>query len=321
MAASIDGTGPTAEDYNDDDDDDEDEEDEDEDADADDGRDSRRREKGEGGPRPHSLDRHARPHKLDDLRQKGEGTVKQWANPTPLHSYSPVTAATKTETTDENNATAPVPAETETEAPISINAKDDESLTKASNARTLGRSTLGRKVRGTMLWTSDSSDPVAVPPLPSTPEATSAEGAPLERTESIETAVLVDEDPSQLQPLDIVSAPVEDEPDVPEPVVPKDEIELLEEEGKIPPISSVSPLPPPSANEVPPGPEADQTKESEEMHEVPLNEKGPEEVAAAESGSKTDATDTEATDPEPVAKDELADAPSSIDGETEEVKQ
>jgi hypothetical protein len=300
----------------DEDEDDEDEEEEEEDEeDVADERDSRRREKGEGGRRPHSLDRHPRPHKLDDLRQKGDGTVKGWTQAT---GGAQSQSDTPTPIPEVNETAAPAaPASTETFAlkprlPKDISAPNSN----ASTARTLGRSTLGRKGRGTMLWTSDTPESVpAVPeeqqtqPQAPTPVTIPGEGAPLQRTESVETAIMIDPEhdvdiESQILPTasdshDTIStsseAPdVQGEPDVPEPAVPKDEIELLEEEGKIPSAeSTVSPLPPPESGEVGKPDSVDSTPEvdgQEEMQEIKLDEPTTDvtsEVAPVESGPET----------------------------------
>lgn len=92
---------------------------------------------------------------------------------------------------------------------------------------TLGRGTLGRgkQSRGTMLWSSDA------PPVPTLWTAAEDPGVGLTRSDSIESAVHIGRDEVA------EDAESESEP------VPKDEIELLEEQGKIPVQPSASPPP------------------------------------------------------------------------------
>jgi len=270
VAESLDGVTPEEEDEEEDEDEDDEEEER-----------SRSRDKGEGGRRPHSLDRHARPHKLEDLR----GTVKGWTQDSdkgadagkdtaPIETESPSTTES-TESSkgatddkeqerqkalkaafDEANTLAPqtapesgTPTEpTQNPDPISLNSTQTYSLKprtkkdKPSSKIPLpphGTGTLGRgkKGRGTMLWSSDS---------PSTSEAATTptvetEENPLERTDSIETAILAPEDLEGEGPVAPVIGPEPKGEDV-EEEVPKDEIELLEEEGVLAPLPSSSPI-------------------------------------------------------------------------------
>lgn len=278
MAESLDGAAPEEE--NEDEDEEEDEDSEEEER-------SRSRDKGEGGRRPHSLDRHARPHKLEDLR----GTVKGWpqggekdtdagkdpaptdtaptgmepSDPSLTTESSPGSSDDKEQerkealkaASDEADSPAPSTAPESTPPtesrlqpdPTSLNTTQTYSLKprtkkdKPSSKIPLpphGTGTLGRgkKGRGTMLWSSDS---------PSTSEATTtptveSEENPLERTDSIETAILAPEDLEGEGPVPPVIAPEPKEEDV-EEEVPKDEIELLEEEGVLEPIPASSPIP------------------------------------------------------------------------------
>jgi len=108
---------------------------------------------------------------------------------------------------------------------------------------TLGRNSLGRKSRGTMLWSSDSNEePPPVPPLPSI--AGDQSGAPLERTESVETAIFVPEETESGVEAPASESTGPEDPPLEPASVPKDEIELLEESGALAPEPSVSPLPP-----------------------------------------------------------------------------
>ena len=229
MAESLDGVTPEEED----DDEDEDEDDEEEER-------SRSRDKGEGGRRPHSLDRHARPHKLDDLR----GTVKGWTqdgekgadvgkDTAPSETESPPSTTLPTESSkeprddkeqersttlkaapDETNTPVPETAPESTPPtesplnpdPISLSTTKTYSLKprtkkdKPSSKIPLpphGTGTLGRgkKGRGTMLWSSDSpSTSNTTPASEGTTPTVESEENPLERTDSIETAILAPED-------------------------------------------------------------------------------------------------------------------------------
>ena len=90
-----------------------------------------------------------------------------------------------------------------------------------------------------MLWSSDS---------PSTSEAATTptvetEENPLERTDSIETAILAPEDLEGEGPVPPAITPEPKEEDIEEEAVPKDEIELLEEEGVLAPLPTSSPMP------------------------------------------------------------------------------
>ena len=277
VAESLDGVTPEEEDE----DEDEDEDDEEEER-------SRSRDKGEGGRRPHSLDRHARPHKLEDLR----GTVKGWTqdgekgadagkDTAPTETESPPTTSHPTESSegssddkeqerqkalkaafDEANTpasqTAPEPAppiepsQIQNPDPISLNTTQTYSLKprtkkdKPSSKIPLpphGTGTLGRgkKGRGTMLWSSDSPSTTNEAEAATTPTVETEEN-PLERTDSIETAILAPEDLEGEGPVAPVITPEPKEEDV-EEEVPKDEIELLEEEGVLAPLPSSSPMP------------------------------------------------------------------------------
>ena len=338
-----------------DDDEEEDEEDEEEDEDDDeddsvDERDSRRREKGESGRRPHSLDRHPRPHKLDDLRQKGEGTVKSWTGVTGCQSTQSDASTPIPEASESVATPAPAPGSTETYAlkpkPLRENTIQGSN---ASTARTLGRSTLGRKGRGTMLWTSDTSEPDPVPSILEQPQQQAPEGvdagvgAPLERTESVETAIMIDPEhdtePQILPPTansNEDDTPSPEEPDVPEPAVPKDEIELLEEEGKIPPVdSSVSPLLPPKSGEI--GPEAitkDEEQEQEQqtkaevevageddLQEIKLDEPSSDDISASASDLDSEQpSKLESTSESTPASEDKDDSPSVKQSTDSEVK-
>lgn len=250
MADTLDGKSPEIEVEEDDEQEDEEEEDEEEDEEAEE-RDSRSRDKGESGRRPHSLDRHARPHKLDEWRPTLEGTVKGKPTPEPESqppSYSPPTEdAPSTSTTHTN----PDPVSLSTSQTYSLkprfpreSSKVKQQIKEARNEReigTLGRSTLGKKSRGTMLWTSDTDTPAKDI---STPTAETP-GTELERTDSVETAILAPSDLEGDGPVSVGLTPeVGREEEEEEVVVPKDEIELLEEEGVLKTEGAVSPLPP-----------------------------------------------------------------------------
>lgn len=270
--------------------DDDDEEDEDEDE-GDEERDSRSRDKGESGRRPHSLDRHARPHELGGWRQKGpaaaEGTVRGWPQVQPDQpakaeeaSEPPVSQASQDQdlsiaSSSSASVSTATPASTSMPSsstgtttnpdPVSSNTSQTYSLKprppkdggkpkqhldiNKKEIGTLGRSTLGKKSRGTMLWTSEPAvPPTQDVPSVSTPTAETV-GAPLERTGSVETAILAPEDLEGDGPMPAVKegggmpTGVEEAGEEEMPV-PKDEIELLEEEGKLDIKAAVSPLPP-----------------------------------------------------------------------------
>ncbi len=124
----------------------------------------------------------------------------------------------------------------------------------------------GKQPRGTMLW---SSDAPPVPELHPEPEQIDDAGLALARTESTETAVHVGP---------------EDEVEEEKPV-PKDEIEMLEDEGKIPVESSMAPLPQQTPEEATPE-QVEEMREGEEdgMEEVKLeDEVVPEEAEASET--------------------------------------
>lgn len=106
--------------------------------------------------------------------------------------------------------------------------KTDPFWSSPQSSATLSR---GKQPRGTMLWNSDMS---SIPAIPVGPE--------LSRTESNQTAVLLD-GPGETAEEDVAGESEEIE------VVPKDEIELLEEEGVLPSETAVSPLPPPAEGE------------------------------------------------------------------------
>lgn len=342
VADVIDGK-QAVDDEDDDEEDDEDEDEDDDEEDTVDERDSRRREKGESGRRPHSLDRHPRPHKLDDLRQKGEGTVKGWTavnagQPTRSDASTPIAEASESVAT-------PAPASTETYA-LKPKMPRDNTIqgSHASTARTLGRSTLGRKGRGTMLWTSDTPDPDPVPSIPEQPQqpvlegADAGGGAPLERTESVETAIMIDPEhdtePQILPPTsDEDSTPSPEDPDVPQPVVPKDEIELLEEEGKIPPVdSSVSPLPPPVSGELASDhtttdqePKSEKKTEVEaevagedDLQEIKLDESPSDDPSAKELPTNSESNSESTTSISTVNKDDVPTVKQSADSEKPE---
>jgi hypothetical protein len=276
VAESLDGVTPDEEDEEEDEDEDEEEEER-----------SRSRDKGEGGRRPHSLDRHARPHKLEDLR----GTVKGWTqdgekgadagkDTAPTETESPPSTSQATDSSESSSddkeqerqkalkaafdaantpasQTAPesaAPTESsQNPDPISLNTTQTYSLKprtkkdKPSSKIPLpphGTGTLGRgkKGRGTMLWSSDSPSTSNEAEAATTPTVETEEN-PLERTDSIETAILAPEDLEGEGPVAPVITPETKEDEIEEEVVGKDEIELLEEEGVLAPLPSSSPIP------------------------------------------------------------------------------
>jgi hypothetical protein len=251
VADTLDGKSPEIEVEEEDEQEDEEEEDEEEEDEAEE-RDSRSRDKGESGRRPHSLDRHARPHKLDEWRPTLEGTVKGKPTPEPETqppSYSPPTEDASSSSTTYTN---PDPISLSTSQTYSLkprfpreSSKVKQQIKEARNEReigTLGRSTLGKKSRGTMLWTSDTDTPAK--DTVSTPTAETPE-AELERTDSVETAILAPSDLEGDGPVSVsLRTEVGGEDDDEEVAVPKDEIELLEEEGVLETEEAVSPLPP-----------------------------------------------------------------------------
>lgn len=115
--------------------------------------------------------------------------------------------------------------------------------TKKAGGGVMGKGTKGRgkQSRGTMLWSSDTAE--ITPSIPEVPPVPSlGGGADLGRTDSRESAIYIGTEepstPTQEEPKFALNDDVEEE-------VPKDEIELLEEQGKLEVESDVSPLPPP----------------------------------------------------------------------------
>ncbi|ORY31020.1 Mob1/phocein [Naematelia encephala] len=125
--------------------------------------------------------------------------------------------------------------------PLHVEGQVDPPVTVQRSGTIMAKGTLGRgkQSRGTMLWTSDDAPPL---PLPE------RDPNGLTRSESIESIVRVEptEIPAGIEESVSTSST---EPPIPVPDVPKDEIELLEEQGAISPATSVSPLKPPSAEE------------------------------------------------------------------------
>jgi hypothetical protein len=194
-----------------DEDEDEDEEEEEEEEESEEEPDTRGRgEKGDSKEkRTRSLDRHGPPSSLDMPKAARNGTIMPDPAATPL--------------ADDTNA-----------ANMDMSPGKEDPFRSSPRA---GRGTLGRgkQPRGTMLWTSDMS---GVPAIPIGPE--------LSRTESSQTAILIEEPEDTADASGTVvgggeKAAEEDEDDA----VPKDEIELLEESGVLKSEATVSPLPPP----------------------------------------------------------------------------
>ena len=178
---------------------------------------------GPGGVRrPHSLDRHAGPH--EDLR--------------PSSTAAATAVGAKSGDTDTPPWASAVKGSLRGELTL-----------RGGKGGTLAR---GKQARGTMLW---SSEPDVEPEAAATPAATDSADHSLERTESIESAIhipsVVEAAAEPEQPSDIAIAAATVPPPSDEQV-PKDEIELLEEKGEIPPEPSVSPLP--TATEAPVAP-------------------------------------------------------------------
>jgi hypothetical protein len=164
---------------------------------------------------------------------------------------------------------------------------------------TMGR---GKQPRGTMLW---SSDAPPVPELHPEPEQIDDAGLALARTESTETAVHVGP---------------EDEVEEEKPV-PKDEIEMLEDEGKIPVESSMAPLPQQTPEEATPE-QVEEMREGEEdgMEEVKLeDEVVPEEAEASETAQVDEIPDQ--TAPEQIESfDDSPPTPAASTGQEVPVK-
>jgi hypothetical protein len=213
-----------------DDDDSEQDEDEDEDGDGARGRDVVSGE-GQGQERrTHSLDRHPvsnlDPIQPPRLPPKDMETQKEKS---PGLKLEEISATPESRTYSQDTMTAQ---------------KFDRNMTMGKG--TLGR---GKQSRGTMLWTSDT---------PSVPEDEDGAGEAGEgvggmtRSDSQDTMVHVGPETAQTVPeaesSEIGSVgdakDLEAREDETGEVVPKDEIELLEEEGKLKPEPSVSPLPP-----------------------------------------------------------------------------
>ena len=106
---------------------------------------------------------------------------------------------------------------------------EPEGMFNPPRGGTISRGTTGRgkQPRGTMLWSSDNT----TPPLPTqAPTIDPGPGAELSRTESVETAIHVGDADPQENNGGSAAAPID---------VPKDEIDLLEDEGKLPPAPLV----------------------------------------------------------------------------------
>lgn len=224
-------------------DDEEDEEEEEEDSDEE--SDQAVRGRGEKGDnrekRTRSLDRHGPPDTFDVSVAPVQPKLLSRDTVTPSNS-SPLKAGS---TTSNSNNLSP--------------GNDDPFRSSPRSATTRGTLGRGKQPRGTMLWTTDTPN---VPDLPI--------GPMLSRTESNQTAILIEEELGQeVSDTTTSEETVEEGAELP---VPKDEIELLEEEGVIPPAESVSPLPPPSQDEV----ESEETKLVEPV--ATEQEKGSDEV-------------------------------------------
>lgn len=206
--------------------DDDDDEDEAEEAEEDENADPRGRgEKGEGREkRTRSLDRHGPPASASSPALN-KPTLGRTGTAVPDNETTLPATSSDTSNISPNQAD-----------PFRSSPRTAGSL-RAGGAGTLGR---GKQPRGTMLWNSDMSDTVGEKGVPIGPELT--------RTESNQTAVLLEEpeEEKEAEKGEAVrdTAIAADEEGVEEPPVPKDEIELLEEEGIIPPENPVSPLPP-----------------------------------------------------------------------------
>lgn len=204
-----------------DDDEDEEEADEEEDVDP-----RGRGEKGEGREkRTRSLDRHGPPPTSSVSPGLSKPALGRTGTVVPDNETTLPSTSTDTSNISPNQAD-----------PFRSSPRTVGSL-RAGGPGTLGR---GKQPRGTMLWNSDMSNTVGEKGVPIGPELT--------RTESNQTAVLIEEPEEEQEAVtndagSTNETGVSDEEVEPLPV-PKDEIELLEEEGVIPPENPVSPLPP-----------------------------------------------------------------------------
>lgn len=254
-----------------------------------------------GGRRPHSLDRHPRPHQFETLQHPeataASTTTSTSAQPqtqTPQHTHTPlhqikirgwspadIPVATKSSPTTATSTSNPsFDPESMANPVVSGGSLRD----RAGQGMTMGRNTLGRnKGRGTMLWSSDSdippplpekmaappvSAPVSHPVAPEEPIASASEapasetdanisaayehGSGLARSESAastDTAIFTPHQDEQghisvtstIAPDPVASVPggatTADKEEV-----GKDEIELLQEQGKLEQIPSEAPL-------------------------------------------------------------------------------
>lgn len=252
----------------------EEDEDEEEEEESDDDAEHSGTHRGRGGKgdnrekRTRSLDRHGSLNSAD---------VSVGPSPAKLISRDTLTAS------DFAKPASPASAKSSITTAITTDISPGKEDPFRSSPRAMGssRGTLGRgkQSRGTMLWNSDMP---AVPDVPVGPE--------LSRTESNQTAVLIEETreavASDAAPGESVGDVAESaEPstaagadsvdDVEEEPVPKDEIELLEEEGVIPPATTVSPLLPPAADEVSP---AAETAEGAEVKPLESGDRDGEDV-------------------------------------------
>ncbi|WVQ98044.1 hypothetical protein IAU59_005166 [Kwoniella sp. CBS 9459] len=216
---------------------------------------------------------------------------------------------TATESSQVKSAPKPEHSSTSTSAADDTSSPEKEIL--HAKGKTIGRGTLGRgkQPRATMEWAkptaqSESSEPVPALPTSSTPKSPS-KGR--DRSESIESAIhipslepppeavqdgalesldaeipeLASETTADAQP-DKIATTEEDTPEEVAEEVPKDEIELLEEEGKLKPQDTVAPLAPPSQSEAVPVSENENTSGPSE----PASEGAS--VQSASGGAKTD---------------------------------
>lgn len=225
-------------------DDEEEEEDEDEDSDED----EEDEDEGEGES-----------ERGDEVRGRGEGSGREKRTRSlDRHGpHDPVQPVLPPKLLQRQETVVPTPSQPALSSPEKSDpfrsSPPDSTSSKALNGKkTLGR---GKQPRGTMLWNSDmDAGEVSV-------------GPELSRTGSSQTAILIEEPQQQLtsgsvMPVDgesvggsgdlskEMSKESESEETTEDEVpVPKDEIELLEEEGIIPPEPTVSPLPPTGVGE------------------------------------------------------------------------
>ncbi|ORX38815.1 Mob1/phocein [Kockovaella imperatae] len=306
---------------NEDEEDEEEEDEEEEESEEDESRGRDKEEMDNAGKRTRSLDRDRLSKNVDDIPPSRSPAVVSNKDT----QSSPQASSSRTQGLANGSPNKSLPSRTGTMTPASdekvspsrdnVSQKvqqfeegqgsPDQSFKSIRGTLSRGTNGRGKQPRGTMLWSSDSESAA----LPTVPEP----GSDLIRTESNETAIHVgtsDESES-------VSTATSDE-------VPKDEIDLLEEQGKIPPVDSTLE----AINLNDPTPSLEDTLKEALSDSVPTPELEKEDAdksveTAANEVEKLSLEDEDVPDPvnavEATAPDiSSSDAPPTSNGSTEE---